>query len=251
MSTYYETGHAKNVANFEDLISFCIGYGAAYNPAKNNLKIPQLQAQLTLARNSITATTSAVVAYNGAVNSRMIAFSGVRKLSTRVLSALNATSASPQTIKDAKTVQAKVQGAKLTKADAGKTPATPDPATPIQDSPKAISSSQQSYDYMMEHLSKMVTILSSEPSYSPNEADLKVTALNATIANLHAVNTSVINAYTAYSNARINRNNVLYNPSTGLCEIAREVKMYVRSVFGAASPQYKQVSGIRFTKQKI
>lgn len=29
MPSTLETGHAKNVANFEDLISFCIGYEAA------------------------------------------------------------------------------------------------------------------------------------------------------------------------------------------------------------------------------
>jgi len=34
-----ETGHAKNVANLEDLISFCNGYGSSYNPSKVALKI--------------------------------------------------------------------------------------------------------------------------------------------------------------------------------------------------------------------
>ena len=44
MSSTSETGHAKNIANFQDLISFCQGYGATYNPTKESLKIPQLQA---------------------------------------------------------------------------------------------------------------------------------------------------------------------------------------------------------------
>ena len=35
--------HAKNVANFEDLISFCNGYGATYNPSKDALTIAKLQ----------------------------------------------------------------------------------------------------------------------------------------------------------------------------------------------------------------
>jgi hypothetical protein len=30
----------KNVASFEDLISFCTGYGATYNPSKAALKLP-------------------------------------------------------------------------------------------------------------------------------------------------------------------------------------------------------------------
>jgi len=47
MASTSETGHAKNVANFEVLISFCSGYGASYSPSKNALKIPQLQTTLT------------------------------------------------------------------------------------------------------------------------------------------------------------------------------------------------------------
>ena len=42
-----ETGHAKNIANFQDLISFVTGYGATYNPNKNTLKLPQLTAVYT------------------------------------------------------------------------------------------------------------------------------------------------------------------------------------------------------------
>ncbi len=31
MPSTSKTGHTKNVVNFEDLISFCNGYGATYN----------------------------------------------------------------------------------------------------------------------------------------------------------------------------------------------------------------------------
>ena len=40
------SSHPQNVANFEELISYCVGYGAIYNPSNNNLKIPQLQTTL-------------------------------------------------------------------------------------------------------------------------------------------------------------------------------------------------------------
>ncbi len=42
MASTTETGHAKNVATFEDLISFCTGYGATHNPSKAALKRPAL-----------------------------------------------------------------------------------------------------------------------------------------------------------------------------------------------------------------
>ena len=39
-----ETGHAKNVANFDNLISIVKGYGEAYNPSRVALKLTSLQA---------------------------------------------------------------------------------------------------------------------------------------------------------------------------------------------------------------
>jgi len=45
MATFSEVGHAKNVANFEDLITTCTGYGATYNPVNTAIKIPALTAQ--------------------------------------------------------------------------------------------------------------------------------------------------------------------------------------------------------------
>lgn len=63
-------------------------------------------------------------------------------------------------------------------------------------------------------------------------------------------NTALIHANTEYSNARLSRDQVLYNNLTGLCQIAKEVKQYVKSVFGATSPQYKQISSLLFVKRK-
>ena len=38
-----DSGHAKNVANLENLISFCDGYGAVYNPSKDALSLNNLK----------------------------------------------------------------------------------------------------------------------------------------------------------------------------------------------------------------
>lgn len=250
MASTSETGHAKNVANFEDLISFCTGYGANYNPSKNSLKIPQLQTQLTSVKANVLAVTNNSVSYNNAVNARMLAFEGLRKLSTRLVNALDVTNASKELVKDAKTVNAKVQGSKLTKADAGKTAKAIDPNAPVIETPKTISSSQLSYDSLIEHFSKMISILSTEPSYIPNENDLKIATLNTQLTTLKNVNTAVINSYTTVSNSRIARDQSLYNTVNGLCTTAKEVKMYVKSLFGATSPQYKQISGLEFKTVK-
>lgn len=49
-----ETGHAKNVANFATLISFCTAYGANYNPSNPALSITELNNLHTSAQTSLS-----------------------------------------------------------------------------------------------------------------------------------------------------------------------------------------------------
>lgn len=251
MASTSETGHPKNVANFENLVSFVVGFGVTYNPSKVTLKVPALQTQLASCKANIASVTSTSVAFNNTVNARMIAFDGLKKLSTRLLNALDATNASVQLVKDFKTVNAKVQGSKLTKADSGKTAKLIDPNAPVVETTKTISSSQQSYSSLIEHVATIITILSTEPTYVPNENELKVVTLNTLLTSLKNTNTAVINAYTTVSNARLSRDQSLYNTTNGLCETAKEIKMYVKSLYGATSPQYKLISGLEFKSRKL
>ena len=243
MASTSETGHAKNVANFEDLISFCTGYGATYNPSKNNIKLPALNTLFTNAKNSLQTVKTTKTTFDNVTNTRIISFESLKKLSTRIVNALDATDASKQAVNDAKTINRKLQGQR---ADTKTPTPTPIPNTPIAVA-KKISVSQQSYDNLIDNLTKLIQVIASEPLYNPNENDLKVTALNTLLTNLKAVNTTVINATTPYSNARITRDTILYAPETGLVAIAQDVKKYVKSIFGATSPQYKQVTAIQFT----
>ena len=247
MSSNSETGHAKNVANFEDLISFCTGYGTAYNPSKVSIKLPALNTLFTSAKNSLIAVSSSATAFNNAVNARQIVFDPLKKLTTRILNALIATDASEQTIADAKTFARKIQG----KRASDKIPTVVDnPSTPENEAQKSISASQQSFDNLIEHLSKMKDLLTAEALYIPNETDLKLVAINTLIADMKTKNTAVITATTALSNSRISRNDTLYKASVGLVDISQEVKKYVKSVFGAKSSQYKQVSKLKFTSPR-
>ena len=121
---------------------------------------------------------------------------------------------------------------------------------PKEPAPDTISTSQQSYDQLIQHLAGLTSVLQSEPSYAPNENDLKIVTLTAKQADLTAKNNAVATAYTNISNSRIARNNTLYGVDTGLVEIATEVKKYIKSLFGASSPEFAQVKGIEFKKAK-
>ena len=243
MASTSEIGHAKNVANFQDLIEFVTGYGATYNPSKSSLKLAQLVALKATAETKLTDVISKNTNYNNKVNERMVAFSNLKSLSTRLVNALQTTDATTQTINDAKTFNRKMQGKKASASQTATDPNAP--------APKTISTSQQSYDQLIQHFSGLKSVLEAEPTYTPNETELQVATLNAKIADLNTKNTAVATAYTNISNSRIARNETLYTSEDGIYETAGEVKKYVKSVFGASSPQYNQVSGIKFNKPRL
>lgn len=237
-----ETGHAKNVANFEDFISFVTAYGATYNPTKASIKLANLNAIFTQAKSDITNVMNKTVAFNNTSNVRATLFEPLQKLSTRLVQALSSTDATKELIKDAKTVNRKLQG-KRSKA----IETTTDPNAPA---PNTISASQQSYDQLIEHFGKLIEILKSEPTYVPNETELKIATLNTQLTALKTANTNVTTAYTAVSNSRIARDKTLYKEKTGMYDVTLDVKNYVKSLYGISSPEFKQLSKIKFSKPK-
>ena len=236
MASTSETGHVKNVANFENLISFCTGYGPTYNPSRANIQLPALSALHVSARSSITEVNTANTTFINATNARQIAFDPLKKLCTRIVNALEATEATDKLVEDVRTINKKIQGVRSGK--------------PNPEQGKIISVSQQSYDSLAENFAKLIELVGSEATYTPNETELQIAALQTHRNNLNTRNTEVANAYTTYSNARIARNNTLYAPDSGLVDIAFDVKKYVKSVFGTASPQFKQINKLKFKTVK-
>ena len=242
-SSVSEVGHAKNVANFADLISYCTAYGSTYNPSKAALQLTALNTLLTSAQTELANVTTAKNTFNTVTGDRQLTFEPLKPLATKVFNYLSVTDATSETIADAKTINNKLQGKRTgTTAE--------NPPTEGENQNNTVSVSRQSYDMLTENFASFVDLVSSVPSYTPNETELTTASLTAYLGELQTANTNVINAEVAYSNARISRNSVLYSENTGLVDIASDVKKYVKAIFGATSPQYKQISGIKFTKPK-
>jgi hypothetical protein len=244
MASTSETGHAKNVANFQNLIAFVTGYGATYSPSKNALKLPQLIALKVEADTKLTDVVAKNTAYNNKVNERQTAFDGLKSLSTRLVNALQTTDASDQIIKDAKGFNRKMQGKR---ASATATIPT-DPNTPA---PNIISSSHQSYSQQIQHLAGLISVLENEPSYAPNETYLQVATLAAKLNELTTKNNAVATSFSNLSNSRIARNTTLYSAEGSIFDVASEVKKYIKSIYGATSPEFALVKGIEFKKPKL
>lgn len=244
MASTSETGHAKNVANFDELISFVTGYRESYNPSKATIKLDALKALSDHAKHSINAVSSMEPAYKSAVAAREVVFIPLSKLTTRIMNSIKATDTTVQVDENARTLVRKIQGVRATAKK------TEDEKKALAEKGKEvveISTSQMSYDSRLDNFFKLIQLLSSVPEYSPNEKELKIEHLNTILDDLKAKNAAVVESYIPLSNARISRNNLLYKENTGLYDVALDVKNYIKSVFGATSPQYKQVSKIKFT----
>ncbi|GGE41494.1 hypothetical protein EV200_101643 [Pedobacter psychrotolerans] len=243
MSKTYETGHAKNVANFETLITYLTSYGATYNPSNDNINLSSLNDKAIAAR-AITKQVNELIAINSNwVAGRAEAFEPLNKLSTRIFNALKASNLSTAVIDNAATNHRKIQGrrasAKLTEEQKQQLAAS---GTVVNQ----VSASQQSFDSRLDTFEKQIQLLGTIPQYAPNEVELKVETLMNMYNNLLTKNRDVISKNAELSNVRLHRDQILYDPKTGMVALALNAKDYCKSVFGVNTPQYKQISGIIF-----
>jgi hypothetical protein len=265
MSYTNETGHAVNVGHFHELISQCEGYGEKYNPSNKNLLLPALNTKYTEAGNVLKTLHEKETDLEKAINARAIVFSPIQKFCTRIVNAFSSCGAQELTIEDVKSVNRKIQGVRVDTTKTKAIKANKAAAASEQNDEqvgkqhtaaisaaqlKVVSVSQQSFNQVTENFSKLVIKVKDEPLYAPNEPELKITALVALSADLTAKNEVVNKTLSAYDEAMKDRNNVLYDPSTGLVALSLLVKKYVKSVFFANSPEYKRISKIEFRNGK-
>ncbi len=218
------------------------------NPTKISIKTDELLGISSTAKKAIADVNLALPIYSNAVAERDVAFKPLSKLATRILNALKATDASPQVIDHAKTLVNKIQGVRITPKK------TPDQKKEMEAAGKEvveISTSQVSFTSRMESLDKLINLLNTIPLYVPNERELTIDSLTSLSNKLKEKNSAVIASVTPLSNARLARNNVLYKTDTGLVDTAMDAKFYIKSLFGATSPEYKQVSKLEFRNYPV
>jgi len=247
MASNSETGHAKNVANFEQLLIKCTSYNESFNPSNPAIQIEALNNTLSGGKECIALVNGAEGVLSNAIASRSIAFKPFSKLITRISNAVKASGAPQQAVDQVMNLIRKLQGRRATpKITDEEKQAALDAGKEIVE----ISSSQMSFDSNLNNFDKLIKLLVTVPQYAPNEGELTISALTAYYEDLTTKNRVVIDAETALINLRITRNGLLYKEVTGLVDVAVAVKVYIKSVFGATSPQYKQVSSLKFSKPR-
>ena len=159
------------------------------------------------------------------------------------MNALKVSGASDAVVDGANTINRKIQGERATPKK------TEEEKQALKEQGKEvieISTAQLSYDNRLDNFDKLIKYLANVTEYAPNEDDLKIATLKDVYTVLQEKNKAAKEIGEPLTNARIARNKVLYTPKTGLVDTALDVKKYILSVFGASSPEYKQVNKLAF-----
>ncbi len=234
-----ESGHAKNVANFKALLTYCTNYGTAYNPGNEEISITGLSMLYNDASNALDSVINTKAAHDHITNEREIAFKPLVKLSTRIINALKACGTSQEKLKDARSLIKRITGnGKRKKKE-----------TIVVENPGeesvSHSTSHRSYDNLLITFKSLIELLLTESKYHPNESELSTTGLSNLYQDLYTKVQTVTQSGANLNLARIERNRVLYKGEINLCKIGVNVKSYIKAIFGAGSEHYKKISGIR------
>lgn len=238
MASNSETGHAKNVAHFEDIVYIVTTYGESYNPSNPKLTVSELQNLHRQAEECITSVDTVLPTYKNAVSNRQQAFEGLSTKMTRIKNALEVSGASDHSIAQATTLVKKIRGDHSSPKSQGENG---------KEETKSKSTSQMSFDNRLSNYSSLVKFLTSIEEYRPNEPELQIQSLESELQMLKDKNREVMMAEVELDNIRIKRNNLLYAEDEGVYDRVSDVKTYVKSVYGSTSTQYKQLSKIKLT----
>ncbi|WP_348635884.1 hypothetical protein [Chryseobacterium scophthalmum] len=215
-----------------------------YNPPIPNLTVANLQGLYDTANAKLVEVEDKRNANKNAIAMRQTAFENLKTTCTRIINRLEILGLLQGTLDQAKSLNRSIQGSRKKRSVSAKT----DDEQPSTNNP--ISTSRQSFTQQAENFGILLQLLATIPNYDPDEDELKLT-------NLNTYKDSLINAtqFVDQTEAELNiklieRDQILYAEETGLYSIAQNVKKYVKSLYGATSPEYAMISPITFKNQK-
>lgn len=240
MSSTSEVGHAKNVANLQKITQQVTTY-SLYNPPIENIALANLQTLYTTATAKLAEVEDKRNANKNAIIIRQTAFENLKSTCTKIVNLLEILGLPQGTLDQARSMNRAIQGSSK------KTTTPPEEGKKTS---KTASTSRQSFTQQAENFGILLQLLATIPNYTPNEEDLKLNNLTTYHASLMNATQAVDQTEAELNTKLIERDKILYAEGTGLYTIAQNIKKYVKSLYGATSPEYTNVSAIEFTNRK-
>jgi hypothetical protein len=208
--------------------------------SKASIKTTAMTTLLQQAQQNEDAVTDAHAAHILAVKNRREAFAGIPRLAARMVRVVSASETSKEVVEAAKVLKRKLVAQPNKAKDQ---PGQPEAERIVAEAETHVSS-RLDFNSKMETFATLIAVVQRITAYNPNEADLKVTALKAVLADLRAKSDAVMKTLNTYNKLREAHNKILYGTG-GVSETANAAKDYIRGVYGVRSGIARQVSQAR------
>lgn len=239
MPSTSETGHAKIPANLFKLITVAKRYPAKYKPANAKLGITAVETLVTTCESAVDGVGEPEKIFKNTRSNRQQLFEPVGDTATAAYnSLLSLDKVDASILKAAAAALKKIKGTTGTKA------AATDGTT--AETPKKHSTSQQSFDMRIKNFKDFITSLKQVAAYTPEESNITIASLEAYASSLTDANKAVDTAYNDYSKALQLRDTLLYHPETGVVQLSKKLKSYLKSVKDISASDKQEAAAIPF-----
>jgi hypothetical protein len=230
-----ETGHNKNATNFDKAHQILEEMGALYNPSNQDILLVNLSPVSTALKGTLKVLNIEIPIYKNNVADRELA---IARLPKTVTSASNYFKSLKVSKIDKENIARQVKKLRGVKKAVKINPDTAETA--------AISTAQLSYDSRITNFATFTSQLASHPEYIPNEAEIKIEALQSYNQELTTLSGLVNASGNTLITARKNRNQILYSNDSNVIELIKDIKSYVKSLGAAGLPYYKALVRLQF-----
>ena len=240
-----ETGHTKNVANFETTTIILTNLGAEYTPPQDLILLPELQTFLGASQTALGEIDTAQAAKTIAVDEVQAEFKDLDKYVVNIKRQAQVEVNEPAFTADLQTLVNKF-------APPGRKTGVPDDlSTPdIDESRTAQSQSQRSRDNQVAHLADISALLKTKSDYKAVGTPYNIPTIDAKIASLTAKNNAARNTIAQLGNKLNARDALIYNDNTGILARIKLIKTYLALKFGKDSAAYQQINALEFRKPR-
>ncbi|HEY0461910.1 MAG TPA: hypothetical protein VGC97_22445 [Pyrinomonadaceae bacterium] len=197
-----ESGHAKNVVNFETVTIILIALGAAYNPAQALILLAAVQTKLAEAKPALAAVDAAQADKTVKPDEVQAEFDGLYKYVVNVKRSVEVEINDPAFTNDIQSLVNEFA------SSSRKTGLTDDPLAPRDESRSPVSTSQRSRDNQIGFLGDIIALLHTK-NYKSNDAEFDLPAIEAKQATLTAKNNAAKASIAALGNAQDERDRIL------------------------------------------
>jgi hypothetical protein len=247
MSSTFQQGHVHNKANFQILVKTVETFGEKYNPSQQRLQLATLRALLASAQDALQNLRSTEAATSAVRAERWTAFDALDPLAIRLKNAVIVGGAEQMIIDKISSLVKKIHGQRV----------IPDLIDEERNAVETVgktvpenSAAQIGVDDQIVHFDNFIKTLEAIKTYAPKEDELKVENLKLFCQELIDKDNTVKRAEIIEDRVLSFRNEVFYTDVSGMVDVASDVKLYIKSVFGNTSSEYKSLAGLKFIRYK-